>query len=588
MLKTAPRFGKTAAHGEFAARETVYACASGCRRPSGELVVHRPLSSLLLPGREAGYDLMVFVGLRRFLHHSQREEIRGALAHEHGLSVSAGQISALAKLFVEHLARLHQDRAPRLKEAMRRDGGWPMQADATGEHGRGTLFVVMAGWRRWVLGVWKPATERADLLLPCLRRTAELFGDPCASMSDMGRAVLPALRGLVEERGLDIPVLVCHQHFLADVGKDVLEPPHAALRELFRRFKVRPKLREAVRDLGRKLGASIHEAREAVRSWQAVADEGHRIPSGLEGLAVVRAVGQWTLDCKADAVGLDFPFDRPYLDLYDRCLAALRAVDAFLRSPPDDKAVIRGLKRLRRLLDPAASQASFRQAACRLRRRAALVDELRDVLRLAGAAPPEDETERELEDMRGRLDGWAASLRRRRPRRGPAQDVREAIDVIIEHIDKYGANLWGHAIRLPESAGGGVRVVDRTNMLLEHGFKQLKHGERRRSGRRILTRDLEQLPAGAALVPNLKCQDYLDIVCGGSLDLLPEVFAELDRKEELQRSEGIPSPQEDGLERLLKNAASSLPAEDRKVVRTEEMDRRIRAAAGTRAPRSRT
>jgi len=585
VQKTVSRPGKTTAHGEFIAYETVYVCASGCRHPNGKLVTHRSLAQLLLPGRGAGYDLMVFVGLQRFLHHQQREEIRNTLAHKHGLTVSTGQLSVLAKLFIDYLTRLHRDRAPRLKEALQRDGGWPMQVDATGEHGRGTLFVVMAGWRRWVLGAWKPSTEKADLLLPCLRQTVERFGDPCASMSDLGRAVLPALFKLVEERGLEIPVLVCHQHFLADLGKDILEPSHAALRELFRRTKVRPKLRDLVRDLGCKLGTSIHEAREAVRGWQAKADEGHRIPSGLDGLAVVRAVGQWTLDYKADATGLDFPFDRPYLDLYDRCLVALRSTDAFLRSPPDDKMVVRTLKRLHRRLAPVACEVPFRQSARRLRRRAVLLDEMRDVLRLAAAEPLEDETEQELKDMRNQLEGWVASLRQRRPQRGPAQDLREAIDVILEHIDKYGPNLWGHVIHLPDSAGGGVRLVSRTNILLEHGFKHLKHDERRRSGRRILTQDLENLPAGAALVPNLKHQDYLDIVCGGSLDLLHEVFAELDRKEKQQRLAGIPSPQDDGVESVLQSATASLPTEDRKVVRTEEMGRRIRAAASSRAPR---
>ncbi|MEJ2327598.1 MAG: hypothetical protein P8Y25_12630, partial [Chromatiaceae bacterium] len=32
-----------------------------------------------------------------------------------------------------------------------------------GEDGRGTLLLVMAGWRHWVLGAWKISTERAEL-----------------------------------------------------------------------------------------------------------------------------------------------------------------------------------------------------------------------------------------------------------------------------------------------------------------------------------------------------------------------------------------------------------------------------------------
>ncbi|MCP4306938.1 MAG: hypothetical protein GY788_19080, partial [bacterium] len=216
-----------------------------------------------------------------------------------------------------------------------------------------------------------------------------------AAMRDLGRAMTPAIDVLVCELALSIPVLACHQHFLADVGKDLLEPPHAKLRDLFRRAKVRPKLRALVRDLGRKLGPSIGDARKAVIQWQSMTEEGHGIESGNDGLAIVRAVAQWALDYKARASGLDYPFERPYLDLYERCSAARRATDAFLRTPPEDKKIKSALERLHRYLAPVDCEVPFRQTTERLRRRAALFDELRGVLRLA-AIPQKDETEQDL------------------------------------------------------------------------------------------------------------------------------------------------------------------------------------------------
>jgi len=42
-------------------------------------------------------------------------------------------------------------------------------------------------------------------------------------------------------------------------------------------------------------------------------------------------------------------------------------------------------------------------------------------------------------------------------------------------------------IALPETVGGGVRLVERTNVLLETFFHEIKHGERRRSGRKVLS-----------------------------------------------------------------------------------------------------
>ena len=396
----------------------------------------------------------------------------------------------------------------------------------------------------------------------------------------------PAIDDLVSESERSIPVLACHQHFLADIGKDLLEPSHAKLRDLFRRAKVRPKLRALVRDLGRKLGPSIEDAREAVRQWQSMAEGGHGIESGDDGLAIVRAVAQWTLDYKAQASGLDYPFDRPYLDLYERCSTALRATDAFLRTLPEDKKVKSALERLHRYLAPVDCEVPFRQTTERLRRRAVLFDELRGVLRLA-AIPQRDETEHDLDRMREKLDELVASLKKRRPERGPAQDIREAIDIVLKHIDVHGANLWGHAIRLPESAGGGVRLVFRTNFPAENFFGRFKHDERRRSGRKNLTQDLEQLPAEAVLVYNLEHADYVALVCG-SLDRLAEAFAHLDLDQHEKLLRGLPSDdRQQDLRSEIQLASASLSTADRRVIRTEEMDRRLAAAARSRAPHRR-
>ncbi len=591
--------GKTLQHGSFKVCETVWECPAGCRRPSGVKVTKRAgaVVDSLLPHSTVGYDVMVFVGLQRFHHYQQREEIQAALL-DRGIDISTGEVSELSHKFVCCLARLHRVRAPEIKAVLDADGGWPLHVDATGEAGRGTMLVVLAGWRKWVLGSWKISTERADLILPCLRQTVRRFGAPCAAMRDLGKAVTPALVNLVSELKLNIPVLACHQHFLADVGKDLLEPGHAELRGLFRRSKVRPKLRALVRDLGRELGTEIEDSRQAVLKWQSLVDADHQVEPGRNGKATVRALAQWVLDFKAQATGLDFPFDRPYLDLYDRSLTALRATDAFLRTPPDDKEVTRLLKRLHRYLDPVASEVPFRQVAQRLRRRATLFDELRQVLRVV-ATLPEDETVDDLEQMHEQLDELVASLKSRRPDRGPAQDIREAIDLILQHIDTHGDNLWGHAIRLPESAGGGIRLVSRTNFLAENFFGGLKHDERRRSGQKNLGNVLEHIPAEAALVRNLVNDDYVTAICG-SLDDLPKAFAELDRLERETRLNAVPRQKqededekvedqneqdEDHLEAVLQMAGASLSSADRRVVRTKEMDRRIAAAAGSRAPR---
>ncbi|MCP4755064.1 MAG: hypothetical protein GY866_29650, partial [Proteobacteria bacterium] len=178
VQKSVFRRGKTIGHGQFGIGETVHVCAAGCRYDSGRLVTRRAasLSEHIVPGRAVGYDVVVFIGLKRFLHHRQREEIRTELSLEHGISLSSGEISNLAKLFLSYLRELHLKCTDRFRSLLAGDGGWPLHIDATGEDGRGTLLVAFAGWRGWVLGAWKVPTERTDAVLPCLREIVRRFG----------------------------------------------------------------------------------------------------------------------------------------------------------------------------------------------------------------------------------------------------------------------------------------------------------------------------------------------------------------------------------------------------------------------------
>ena len=597
VQKTRRRRVVTIKHGSFVARETVRVCAARCRHPSGNLVIRRSevLAQQIASGATYGYDLEVYVGMQRFVHHRQREEIRGCLQEKYGIVLSSGQISNLANHFLEHLEELHISRAPVFREALAQDGRYPLHIDATGEDGRGTLFVAYAGWREWVLGSWKLTTERADKVLPCLREIVALFGVPCAIMRDLGRAMTQAASDLVGDIGEDIPILGCHLHFLKDVGKDLLEPAYQQMRALFRRHKVRTGLRALARDLGRQLGDHIPGLREEVSIWVENTLD-HTLPSKMAGVATVRSLAQWALDYHRDGQGRGFPFDRPYLDLYKRCLAVRRAVDAFLRKSNDDLTVQRALQRLAHILDPIISEKPFAQAAARLTSRSALLDELRTALRIFPAAtsnnvkaatPPLHETAEEINDVRQASDRLVRSLRGRRAAMCPGHEMGQAVDLVLDHIDRHGPTLWGHDIHLPECIGGGVRFVARTNNLLESYFHAMKHGERRRSGRKVLTHDFECLPAAAALTANLNKPDYVKLLCT-SLENLPTAFATLDSVRHANKL-GTPPGDKSSCSPAAKPevATASLPYLDRPVVRTAALKSFIEAAAGSQVSRRR-
>lgn len=593
VRKTLVRQGLTLAHGTFRVHETQYVCAEGCRYASGERISHRSsnLAAALLPDSSVGYDVMVFIGLQRYALHQQREEIRTALARDYGVLVSSGEISRLARLFLDYLERLHQRRREEIKKTLDQDGGWPLHIDATGEEGRGTLLVLYSGWRKWVLGAFKIPTEHAEAIKPCIETVVTWAAPPVAIVRDLGRAMIRACEDFASQVDSPLPVLSCHYHFLADVGQDLLDPGHGELRALFRRFKTRPSLGALVRDLGRKLGEEIGHVRSQVLSWLKDDGTGHQLLPGIEGLGVVRAVAQWTLDYPIESSGQDFPFVLPYLNFYDRCIKARRFLAGLVPASPADPAVLRVRDRLVRILDKVDSEVPFQAAARSLRQRQALFNELRTALRLVPknserrGAPACEPAVAELQDIQRAVETLRASLQARRPQRGPAQSTRQAIDLILHHLARHGDSLWGHLIVLPEEVGGGVRLVERTNDILENLFRGMKHGGRRRSGRKNLTQDFEALPAAAALAENLRQPDYVAVLCG-TLERLPLAFAALDEENRASRRAGEVLPKHAGVSPPgMETATASLPIEDRRLVRTTSMNEKIHASARPRRPR---
>jgi hypothetical protein len=306
------------------------------------------------------------------------------------------------------------------------------------------------------------------------------------------------------------------------------------------------------------------------------------IPQGVAGIAVVRALAQWILDFSADGRNEGFPFDLPYLDLYVRCLHIRWAVDGFLRKEPADAKVKKFLARLQKILAPMDCDVPpFAQVAQDLDKRAKLFAEVRTALRLApqstgrseGAAAPSDAlpTATEFADIRAAVATLTARLKARRPERGPATDIRQAIAIVLTHLDRHGPFLWGHAITVNEETGR-VRLVDRTNNILEGFFHGMKHGERRRSGRKVLTQDFERLPAAAALALNLTRPDYIAILCG-SVEHLPRAFATLD---EDNRSHSLPARTQEML--TGEKETASMPLADKRLIRFAQMEQRIVAA----------
>ena len=497
--------------GAFVAREVRKRCSSDSTHP---VLVSERLCGLVPPRQGYGYDLIVQVGLARYLSNLQREEIRTELLGEHGIVVSDGSISNLCDRFLLLLEGLHRRRAPALRAAM--GGGYPLHIDATSEHGKGGLFLCLNGWRGWVLHAVKIASENADELRPCIEETIGRFGDPIAVVRDLSTAEAGAVEGL---RKKGIPDLLCHYHFLGAIGKKLFDDPYAVLRNLLRQSKVRTQLRELLRELRQHATAEVYDGKY-----------GHgRLREDL--LALI----YWVLEGEGRK-DLPYPFSLPHLDFYRRCREATQRAERWLPLPRSH-VERRALKQLAKVLAQLDELPRLAWVVPKLQSGWQAFSELRDILRLTDAELPRGDlrylSTREFPELeKARLSAIEETTKayhqQLRKRVTDSHSPSSAEAVILKYLDRYAKQLFGHPATYDDD-GNIVSVVERTNNVAEHFFGADKQKLRRRLGRANLGRDLEDQPAQAVLASNLLHSDYVRVLCG-SLEHLPAAFAELDQE----------------------------------------------------------
>ena len=517
IQKSKTRMLSTLETGTVQVREIRKRCALNLSHP---VEVSERLAQLVPRHQQYGYDLIVAVGLARYHRNLQRQEIRAELRFERGIDLSTGSISELCNRFLHYLEALHQRHTPALRAAM--DSGYPLHIDATSELGKGGLFLCLDGWRGWVLHAVKIASENERELLPAVEKTVAAFGEPVATVRDLGAAGAKAVEKV---RRQGVPDLVCHYHFLGAIGKKLFDTEYTVLRNLIRQSKVRSGLRELLQVVRKqctgevyqgKLGQGrLREALPALILW-VLEDEGRKDPP--------------------------YPFALRHLTFYQRCGQLLPQAERWLPLPRS-QVERRILKHVVTVIGGLSKIDRFAWAVPRLEQRWEVFAELRDILRLSDAELPRGDrrglTSREfpaleadrLQAIEKTTAAYHNKIRQcvaasQAANTNPVCPTPEAI--VLDYLDRYRDRLFGHPVGR-DNTGKIVAVVERTNNVIEHFFGADKQRLRRRLGRAHLGRDLEDQPAQAVLAANLRHSDYVQIVCG-TLKQLPCAFAELDQE----------------------------------------------------------
>jgi len=494
VLKTTKRTAFTMGIGKFVARETHLHC-SRCRETGRCEDLRR-----LLPFKSKyGYDVLVYVGKSLYLR-SLKEKTVAYKLRSASIEISENEIRYLGRKFVAYLGICHGQSQLKIRLAMARKGGYILHIDGTCEGGGPHLFTGMDEISGIVLSSVRICSEKKDKIVPFLQDIRAKYGAPLAVVSDMGKGLLAA----VEEVFPDIPSLICHFHFLRDIGKDLLDRDYRELRNQLKKSKIRTALRNKAKDFEIKLGKNFKELA--------------CVNADSEHAAVKTAllIIHWIFDTSSLS-GYGFPFDMQHFVFYKRLVAGYEKI-----SELHDRKECKPFHQLRKLLRRITDDDGFEKAVGNLEKNETVFKELREALRIAmpdGKDGLNDEGDDcEMKSICRKVAAFSVKYE---------SSANKAHRKMLDQIEKYREKLFADPIPCKTEGNEIFIQPQRTNNVMERVFRDLKRMLRGKSGSVSLKRPIGAMLPETLLVRNLENEEYLGMLLGET-KCLEERFAQID------------------------------------------------------------
>ncbi len=530
VLKTRTRKVVTLHLGAFHAHESLGLCKT-CGKTYGA----EELGCLVPPASNFGYDVVVYVGKALFLQHRNGQEIVSELSAKN-VRMSQSEVYVLGRKFIALLALAHRQSAGRIKQAMSLKGGYMLHLDGTLE-GRGPLLMTgMDSITEIVLGNIKLPSEKTEEIIPFLENIKALFGVPIALVHDMGKGILNAVQTVFE----GIPDFICHYHFLRDLGNDFLQEEYDIIRKRLRKHGITSKLNYRAKTLK----TIINEEPELIASLRTGLEHGKLAQASLEQLPALNAYSliQWALEGKNQGSGYGFPFDRPHLDFAHRLLILAENLeqlsDIKLRGDwRDNKPYYRTLRDLKNIANDKTLKCAMHEIARKIK----VFDQLRHDMRIAPIDGKQglndDANDDAIQSIEKRVRRFYKDLCAA-PNYPKSKDRQR----LLAQMDTYWEKLFADPIEVDTPQGKVLLQPQRTNNIMERFFRDLKRGQRRKTGNNRMSRTLRTMLADTPLVKNLGNPQYMEILLDGNASL-EALFAQSDAaqlREELKKAQHAP------------------------------------------------
>ncbi len=520
VLKTQRKTVFSIKYREFIAVETLLFCPEHKYDGNNIIKYDSPeLNQIVPPYSNYAYDVVVYIGISRFVYHKQKSEIQHELKVEHGIKISDSGITHLSDNFLIYCACVHELASARIKEVQDKRGGYILHIDATVEEDSDMIFVGMNSVNGWILHSKKIENEGSKDIIPALEEVKRRFGEPLAIKRDMGTGMALAVSNVFPNR----PDKICHYHFSRDIGKDILSQQYDSIRK----FLIDNKIRTSLKRLGDELiseinsgGYDVNPTFDSIINCK-LSDFKNNKP------VYVYAIVLWILHYSKEGDGLGFPFDLPYVSLYERCCKARIIVERLIMLLAELKTVYRPLIQLKKILIGVDNQ-EIKLVHEKMGYGRMLFTRLRKILRIDAETVPlscvlETNSDEEVCKIERELEGFKNELYINLL--NDESQVREK-KIIIDHLEKYKDKLFLTNFRIDPNDPSMDIIMERTNNIVEQNFRKFKRNQRRIHGNRNVGHDLNLYGSYLPVVWNLINDEYVKTVYG-SMENIPFAFSQV-------------------------------------------------------------
>ena len=546
VLKTKARKVYTLHIGEFTANSTFCSC-NKCKE--SQVFGGEGIKKLVPDNSNYGYDVLIYIGESMFINHLQAIEIQMLLEKDYNIPISVSEIEYSAKKFIVYIAEIQEKYNFKIVECMKNNGGYILHLDALGGAGGDRLITGLDSISDIVLNNSKIASENSVVIKPFLEKIKENFGKPLAVVQDMGKGIMKAVKDVFGE----VKILICHFHFLRDLGKDLLKENHDILKTRIQHFNIRVDLR----NIAKELNILYCEGQNNDDKYNAL-------------LASLYTIIEWVLDWKSSSNGYGFPFDRQYYDLVTRIKNAnesLNELKVLTEISEADKTGINVIyDKIIKLLSSISSDAKINDAIHILDADIKVFDHLRNAMRIAPKEKGKglnDEGDENIKLIETKVTQFIKTTKQNKEFTESKKGKK-----FFKQIEKYKDKLFSDPIKVT-TVDGAVKFIQpqRTNNIMEQIFRKFTRDNKRKTGDDSIKRTIQGMVKDTPLIRNWQSDKYMNMVIGKNKSKV-DLFAEIDSKKIVSKM------------KILKEVNNKIPKEIRTILKSHKSNDKLKLSLG--------